>query len=506
MPLLQEQRIDEIVVHAATPLESFCAGLEAGQLGIWTWDIPSSRITWSTNLAGWHGRAGGGLEGTFLLKIDDLEPQQQPGVLMAIQECLRTGQPYCLDYHLPPLSGHEERRFEVSATVIIRDDTPAQVMGICRDVTQRLRVNREVHIRARQHEAVAHLGESALTESNLQNFFNEVVTTVADILEVEFAKILELEGGDAEMLLRAGHGWPAGLIGTAHVSTNRESHAGYALAAGRPVILEDIATETRFPVTQLLLDRAIVSGIATPIAGRDGQAYGTFCTHSTKRRQFTDYDVSFVTAVANVVAGAIQRRQLDERHELMIRELRHRSGNLFAQLLALFSQTARTSRNLPDLMTKYEARVLALADSHRLITEGGWKSIALNELLDILLTPYQDQTSRQGPNVLLEPDSTLGLGMVLHELLTNACKHGSLSVPSGRIDLTWSVARTQQGRVLALEWKESGGRSPRKQGRSGFGTRLISMVIERQLSGQVQQTFTPKGSLTRLVLPLARKQ
>jgi two-component sensor histidine kinase len=79
-------------------------------------------------------------------------------------------------------------------------------------------------------------------------------------------------------------------------------------------------------------------------------------------------------------------------------------------------------------------------------------------------------------------------------------------VPSGRIDLTWSVARTQQGRVLALEWKESGGRSPRKQSRSGFGTRLISMVIERQLSGQVQQAFTPKGSLTRLVLPLARKQ
>src|SRR5205823_11016186 len=97
---------------------------------------------------------------------------------------------------------------------------------------------------------------------------------------------------------------------------------------------------------------------------------------------------------------------------------------------------ARTSRNLPDLVTKYEARILALADSHRLVTEGGWKSIALNELLDILLAPYRDRISLQGPDVLLEPDSTLGLSMVLHELVTNACKHGSLSVPSGLIDLT----------------------------------------------------------------------
>src|SRR5207244_8781590 len=156
--------------------------------------------------------------------------------------------------------------------------------------------------------------------------------------------------------------------------------AGYTLAAGRPVIVEDLAAETRFTGQPLLHDHGVVSGLTTPIAGRDGRAYGVLGAHTAKRRKFNDYDVAFLAAVANVVAGAIQRRQLDERHELMIRELRHRSGNLFAQLLALFSQTARTSRNLPDLMTKYEARVLALADSHRLITEGGWKSIALNDL------------------------------------------------------------------------------------------------------------------------------
>src|SRR4029079_13906738 len=112
--------------------------------------------------------------------------------------------------------------------------------------------------------------------------------------------------------------------------------------------------------------------------------------------KFHDYDVSFLAAVANVVAGTIQRRQLDQRHELKIRELRHRSGNLFSQLLALFSQTAKNSRSVADLVAKYEARVLALANAHRLITEDGWKSPSNTELLNTLPHPFLDRISFSG--------------------------------------------------------------------------------------------------------------
>jgi two-component sensor histidine kinase len=249
-----------------------------------------------------------------------------------------------------------------------------------------------------------------------------------------------------------------------------------------------------------------VSGVSTPIAGHDGRAYGVLGAHSKQRRKFADYEVSFLVAVANVVAGAIARRQLDLRQELMIRELRHRSGNLFSQLLALFSQTAKNSKNVADLVTKYEARVLALAHAHRLITEGGWKSTSLNELLNTLMAPYLDRTSLQGPNVFLEADPTFGLSMALHELVTNASKHGSLSVPGGRIDLTWSVSRTQQGLTLTLDWKERDGPAPRRYRRPGFGSRLINMVIERQLNGQVQQTFGPEGLSARLIVPLTHER
>src|SRR5262249_58332810 len=101
------------------------------------------------------------------------------------------------------------------------------VAGMCRYVTERLRVNREVRVRARQQEALARLGERALAETDLQKFFNEVVIAVGEILDVGMVKILELLPGDAELLLRAGVGWRTGLVGTANVSTNRDTPAGY---------------------------------------------------------------------------------------------------------------------------------------------------------------------------------------------------------------------------------------------------------------------------------------
>jgi two-component sensor histidine kinase len=373
-------------------------------------------------------------------------------------------------------------------------------------VTDQLRVGREVGVRARQQEALARLGERALTESDLQRFLDEVVATVGEILDTGLVEILELVPGDAELLLRAGAGWQRGVVGSATVSTARDSQAGYTLASGRPVIAEDLASETRFSGSPLLRDHGVVSGITAPIAGRDGRAYGVLGAHTTARRKFQDYDVSFLASVANVVAAAIQRRQLDQRHELMIRELRHRSGNLFSQLLALFSQTAKNSRTVAELVSKYEARVLALANAHRLITEGGWKSTSLNELLNTLLAPFLDRISFSGPNVFLEPDPTFGLSMAVHELATNASKHGSLSEPAGHVDLTWSVTRTQQGLTLVLDWKESRGPAPRRNRRPGFGSRLINMVIERQLNGQVQQSFGPDGLVAKLTVPLTHER
>ena len=367
---------------------------------------------------------------------------------------LHTREPCRLEYRLPGAPGHEERWFEALVTAIVQDGVAVQMLGVCRDVTERLRVNREVRVRARQQETLARLGERALTESDLQKFFDEVVATVGEILDVDWSRSSSCfratpSSCSGRHRMAAGHG-------REHPRLDRPRYAGRLHARLRPSgDLEDLASETRFSGSALLHDHGVVSGLTAPIAGsRRPRLWRARRAHH-ERRKFHDYDVSFLAAVANVVAGAIQRRQLDQRHELMIRELRHRSGNLFSQLLALFSQTAKNSRSVAELVAKYEARVLALANAHRLITEGGWKSTSLNELLNTLLAPFLDRISFHGPERLSRARSDL------------RPEHGGARArdqrrqarqpfhPAGRVDCTWSITRTQQGLTLVLDWKES---------------------------------------------------
>jgi PAS domain S-box-containing protein len=487
--------------------ELICNALQAGRIGIWAWDLAANRAEWSTNIEDICGLTRGSVQPAMAVPESNIHPEDRSSVVTALREALLTRSPRRAQYRLSRRQGADERWIETIATVVVKDGAPVKLLGTCRDVTDRTRVHRELRMRASQQEAVARLGAQALTDTDLQRFLDNAVVAIAQTLGVEMVKILELVPGDAELLLRAGTGWKAGLVGTALVSTNRDhSQAGFTLASGRPVIVEDLATETRFTGQPLLHRHGIVSGLTVPIAGRDGRAYGVLGAHSTVRRRFSGHEVSFVAAVADMVAGAIQRGQSDHRQELMIRELRHRSGNLFAQLLALFSQTAKTSRNITELVAKFEARVLALANAHRLITEGGWKSAPLMQILNPVLAPFKDRVSVAGPDVFLEPDPAFGLSTAVHELATNASKYGSLSLRSGRVDVSWSVQRTRQGLTLLFDWRERQGPRPGQHRRQGFGTKLIRTVIERQLCGKVKQSFTPEGLDARLTFPLTHER
>jgi two-component sensor histidine kinase len=388
-----------------------------------------------------------------------------------------------------------------------QDDRPADdAVSHTDDNAERQNLESELRSRAKQQEALAQLGERALVEPDLERLLNDAVSTVALTLSVDFVKVLELLPGGNELLLRAGFGWNRDLIGTVLTSADAGNHAHFTLDSAAPVVTDDFAIETRFTIPTYITDHGCASGVTVTIAGRDGRAYGILGVCTSKPRRFDVRDISFLAAVANLLAGAIQRRQLEQRHELMIRDMRHRSGNLFSQLLALFSQTAKNSKSISDLSSKYQARVLAMANAHRLITEGGWKSIPIMELLYVVLGPYLDRVSFSGPNIDLEPDPIFNLSAALHELAANAVKHGSLSRPKGQLDLSWSVSRTDRGMTLTLDWVEKNGPAARQPRRLGFGTRLVSLVIERQLNGEVHRTFSRHGLTVHMVVPLTHER
>ncbi|MFQ5341915.1 MAG: PAS domain S-box protein, partial [Anaerolineae bacterium] len=172
-------------------------------------------------------------------------------------------------------------------------------------------VEGELRVRVKQQAVVAGLGQRALAGIDLAALMDEAVERVAETLLVEYCKVLELLPDGEALLLRAGVGWQAGLVGQATVSAGLESQAGYTLVSHEPVIVEDLSTETRFSGPPLLHDHGVVSGISVIIQG-EGRPFGVMGAHTTSRRTFTQDDVHFLQAAANVLAAAIQRRRAEE--------------------------------------------------------------------------------------------------------------------------------------------------------------------------------------------------
>lgn len=197
---------------------------------------------------------------------------------------------------------------------VYRDDA-GQVAGVfaaARDITARKRAEESLRRRVREQAALAKLSQSALATSDVSALLNQAAELTALTLAVEYCKILELLPDQSALLMRAGTGWKAGVVGETTVSAGLESQAGFTLLTDQPVIVDDIAKETRFSGPSLLREHGVVSGVSVIIGSLD-RPYGVMGAHTTQRRSFTRDEVNFLQAVANVVGTAIERARADEK-------------------------------------------------------------------------------------------------------------------------------------------------------------------------------------------------
>jgi PAS domain S-box-containing protein len=191
---------------------------------------------------------------------------------------------------------------EISARRIDED----RLQGIVRDISERKRAEELVAARSRQQEALAELGRVALADGSVQGLLDRAAALVAEVLDVEYAGALELQRGSAELLLRAGAGWGKDLLGARAAGSDREHEAGCALVSEAPVVVEDVAAETRFAESPLFAGHGIRSGISVAIRGRDAP-WGVLGAHATAPRAFSADEAHFVRGVADVLAASIAR-------------------------------------------------------------------------------------------------------------------------------------------------------------------------------------------------------
>ena len=207
-----------------------------------------------------------------------------------------------------------------------------------------------------------------------------------------------------------------------------------------------------------------------------------------------------IIGASKIVRDITERKRNDEQIALLAQEAEHRTKNILATVQAIVNLSH--SDTADGLKRAIEGRVAALAKLHDLFVKSRWIGAELSHIAIQELAPYVGEDKRRaridGPHVLLAPNTAQAIGVTLHELATNAAKYGSLSVPKGQVEVTWS--RAIDGR-LVLHWTETGG-PPAKQQRQGFGTTVTERMIQWQLDGEMHFDWREEGLACEIVLKL----
>ena len=211
--------------------------------------------------------------------------------------------------------------------------------------------------------------------------------------------------------------------------------------------------------------------------------------------------------VVGVSIDITERKLAEEHLRMMVAELDHRVKNVLATVSAVTSRTQDAGGSVAEFVAALDGRIQSMAATHQLLSSQQWKGILLSDLARRELAPYatHDNTEIDGPDIALKAEAAQAVSMVLHELATNAAKHGALSTPNGRVAVGWY--RLQSGDAdarLCVEWQETGGPTVRAPGRCGYGMEVIRGLLPYELDGKVDVAFAAEGVRCRLDIPLSQ--
>jgi PAS domain S-box-containing protein len=203
-----------------------------------------------------------------------------------------------------------------------------------------------------------------------------------------------------------------------------------------------------------------------------------------------------VRRVVGAILDITERKRAEEHLKLMVHELNHRVKNTLAIVQSIAAHTLRATVPPAEAREAFEARLLALSRAHNSLTRQNWEGATLRSIVVETVEPYRvtrgDRFQIEGPDVWVGPETAVALAMALHELATNAAKHGALTTLDGQVSVSWRVDRAAQTPSVELCWRETGGPPVTKPDRPGFGSRLIQRSLPGD-PGSVRLDYDPDG-------------
>jgi PAS domain S-box-containing protein len=206
-------------------------------------------------------------------------------------------------------------------------------------------------------------------------------------------------------------------------------------------------------------------------------------------------------SVVGTVADITERKEREEKEHLLMREINHRAKNMLSVVHTIARQTA--TKDPEDFIERFSERIQALSANQDLLVRNAWNGVDIEDLVCAQLALFADligsRISVRGPKLWLKTASAQTIGLVLHELATNAGKYGALSTNKGRVDVSWGT----EGDTFTMSWTERDGPPVSAPKQRGFGTEVIGAMAEYSVDGAVDLHYAPSGVTWRLNCPAA---
>lgn len=454
-----------------------------------------------------------------------------------LQKYLETGEGPVLNRHFEITalrSNGEEFPIELSITPTLASKQRV-FLGFLRDITDRKVAEQIIRRRAREAEAIAQLTTLAAETTSFELVMERCLQAVCDITGWNLGHAFRCSYEEATLLIDTGI-WHSRLetdiSPLSRATSEIEFRSGIGLPGAslerrEPVWLAELGHNPNFPRAQAAASVGLQAAFAFPIlSGAHAIAILEFFHDSptppdptllpTMRTLGEQVGRVFertraaerLEAEREALLAEIGRRErLESQQQLLMNELNHRVKNTLAVVSGIAHQTGKSSSTVPDFVKRFSGRLTALATAHSLLTDQQWRSAPLRELISHLLGPFSEAGENrvliEGPKVTLQPRCVVALSLIIHELLTNALKHGALSSPTGAIAVNWGLVGEDGLERLSFKWYERGQSGIKEPHHAGFGSKLLQTSVRHELKGTINQKWNDDGLELHLEFPLS---
>jgi len=442
--------------------ETLRLATETAGMATWEADLETREGEWSPNrfdLLGMPRRPDN--RGTFEEWIARVHPEDRQMARAAAERCFREGVPYTIEYRICRADDNSERWLQSHGNRIdYGDSRPSRFVGVSFDITGRKRAEEE-------------LRES---EARFRTIFEQandfLITTTLDnrVTSVNPAVIAALGYAEDELI---GHS------------------------------IREFMDEDQFAISMDAFNRKLEHGGSTRLTVKLRAKDGRELIWEVNSRLSLD-EQGRPTALHAIGRDMTEAKRAETHLRLLIDELNHRVKNTLAIVQGIAQQSFKDDVPPRQARAAFEGRLAALSEAHNLLTREHWSLVSMRQIIEDALRPHGEagRFTLDGPDLTILPKTAISLALAIHELATNAVKHGALSCPEGRISVAWQRIRGDGPARLTLRWEESGGPAVEPPTRRGFGTRMIERGLAAELGGTVTIDFRPGGLVCTVDAPL----